>query len=172
MNTTPPPSQEVWRRTPAEAQGYIRALEARVAALEATIQRRMERLRQDSQHSSRSPSSDPLQATKPRSPHAPSGRKPGGQPGHEGQTRALVPVEDVDGVIPVKPAQCSRCQHRLICLACGEATRVALPQGVPTGEFGPRVQATVALCTGAYHLSKRTTQNVVVALVYWLLMNR
>jgi len=31
---------------------------------------------------------------------------------------------------------------------------------VPTGEFGPRVQAISALCTGAYHLSKRTTQCV------------
>ena len=31
--------------------------------------------------------------------------------------------------------------------------------GVPTGGFGPRVQAIVALCTGAYHLSKRTTQD-------------
>jgi len=32
--------------------------------------------------------------------------------------------------------------------------------GVPTGGFGPRVQAIAALCTGAYHLSKRTTQSV------------
>jgi transposase len=35
-----------------------------------------------------------------------------------------------------------------------------LPPGVPRGEFGPRVQAITALCTGAYHLSKRTTQSV------------
>jgi transposase len=31
---------------------------------------------------------------------------------------------------------------------------------VPRGGFGPRVQAIAALCTGAYHLSKRTTQRV------------
>jgi transposase len=31
---------------------------------------------------------------------------------------------------------------------------------VPTGGFGPRVQAITALCPGAYHLSKRTTQSV------------
>jgi transposase len=31
---------------------------------------------------------------------------------------------------------------------------------VPTGGFGPRVQAIAALCTGAYHLSKRATQSV------------
>jgi transposase len=29
---------------------------------------------------------------------------------------------------------------------------------MPMGGFGPRVQAITALCTGAYHLSKRTTQ--------------
>ena len=40
MHTTPPLSQEVWERTPAEAQTYIRALEARVVALEATVQQR------------------------------------------------------------------------------------------------------------------------------------
>ena len=101
-----------------------------------------------------------------------------------------MPVEEVDVVIPVKPERCHRCQHllrgedpqpqrhqvteippvkpvvteyqlhRLVCPACGEATRAALPAGVPTGGFGPRVQAITALCTGAYHLSKRTTQSV------------
>ena len=47
-----------------------------------------------------------------------------------------------------------------MCPACGATTRAALPVGVPTGGFGPRVQAIVALCTGAYRLSKRTTQEV------------
>lgn len=31
---------------------------------------------------------------------------------------------------------------------------------MPTGGVGPRVQATTALCTGAYHLSKRPTQEL------------
>jgi transposase len=100
----------------------------------------------------------------------------------------LVPVEEVEMIVPVKPERCRRCQqplqgedlqpqrrqvteipsvkpvvteyqlHQLVCPACGEATRAALPPGVPTGGFGPRLQATTALCTGAYHLSKRTTQ--------------
>ena len=50
--------------------------------------------------------------------------------------------------------------HRLVCARCGETTRAAVPLGVPSGGFGPRVQAIAALCTGAYHLSKRTTQSV------------
>jgi transposase len=113
MNTTPPLSQEVWERTPAEAQAYIRALEARGAALEATVQSLLERLRMDSRNSSQPPSRDPPATRRPRQRRTPSGRKPGGQPGHPGQTRALVPLEDVEAVLPVKPTHCARCQHPL-----------------------------------------------------------
>lgn len=166
------------------------ALESAVRHLEATVQQVTEQLRQDSRTSSRPPSSDPPQAIGKRPRRQPSGRRPGGQPGHEGQTRALLPVEEVDVIIPVKPTRCLRCQqplqgedlqpqrhqvtesppanpvvteyqlHRLVCPVCGELTRAELPPGVPPGEFGPRVQAIAALCTGAYHLSKRATQSV------------
>jgi len=37
-------------------------------------------------------------------------------------------------------------------------TRAPWPAGVPSGPYGPGIQAPVALCTGAYRLSKRTTQ--------------
>lgn len=194
MDTTSPLSQEVWDRTPAEAQAYIRALEARVAALEATMQSLLERLRLDSRNSSQPPSSDPPATRSPRQRRPPSSRKPGGQPGHPGQTRALVPLEDVEAVLPVKPTHCARCQHPLhgedgqpqrhqvtelppvrpvvteyqlhglVCPACGVITRAPLPGGVPPGGFGPRVHAIVALCTGAYHLSKRTPQDVMADL--------
>src|SRR4030095_1269324 len=115
-------------------------------------------------------------------------RRRGGQPGHLGQTRTLVPVDEVDEVVVLKPEQCSGCQaplsgddtsplrhkvseipppkpviteyqwHQLVCPACGATTRAPWPDGVPRRTYGPRVQATVALCTGAYRLSKRTTQ--------------
>ena len=193
MTTPPPFPPELWEQTPVAVQEYIRTLEARVAALEATVQRLLERLQQDSRTSSRPPSSDPPQRRSPRR-RTPSGRKPGGQPGHQGHTRVLVPLEDVATVLPIKPTHCSRCHlplhgedpqpyrhqvidlppvqpvvteyqvHRLACPACGSPTRAALPVGVPAGGFGPRVQAIVALCTGAYHLSKRTTQDVMADL--------
>ena len=51
-------------------------------------------------------------------------------------------------------------RHRLGCPACGEATRATVPAGVPTGGLGPRVHAIPAWCTGASHVSKRTTQPV------------
>jgi transposase len=201
MDPKPPLPPEIWERTPAEAQEYIRALEARVAVLEAMVQRLQaalqqvtERLQQDSRTSSRPPSSDPPQATGTRPRRDPSGRRPGGQPGHAGQARALLPVEAVDCVIPVKPERCSQCQHPLqgddpapqrhqvteippvkpsvteyqlhglVCPGCGAVTRAAMPTGVSSGGFGPRVQAITALCTGAYHLSKRATQHLLADL--------
>jgi transposase len=113
MNTTPPFIPELWEQTPLAVREYIRTLEARVAALEATVQQLLERLHQDSHNSSRPPSSDPPRAMPQRPRRGPSGRKRGGQPGHAGQSRALVPVEEVATVIPVKPQQCHRCQHPL-----------------------------------------------------------
>jgi transposase len=120
MDTKPSVPPEVWERTPVEAQEYIRVLEARVVMLEtmverlqATVQQLTERVQQDSRTSSRPPSSDPPSAIGKRPRREPSGRRPGGQRGHEGQTRALVPIEQVDVVIPVKSERCSRCQHLL-----------------------------------------------------------
>src|SRR5262249_40604130 len=140
-------------------------------------------------NSSRPPSTDPPQhQQRPR--HPPGKRRRGGQPSHPGHTRTLVPVDEVDEVVVLKPKQCSSCQaplsgddaspfrhqvieippikpviteyqwHQLACPVCGETTRAPWPAGVPSGTYGPRVQATVALCTGAYRLSKRTTQQV------------
>jgi transposase len=188
METPAALPRDIWERTPPEAQAYIGALEARVAALVAMVQALQEQLHQTSRNSSRPPSSDP---PLPQRPHRPrEQRRRGGQPGHPGSTRTLIPVEEVDEVVVIKPAQCMHCQaplsgddpqpwrhqvielppikpvvteyqwHQLACPACGETTRAPWPAGVPSGTYGPRVQATVALCTGAYRLSKRTTQQV------------
>src|SRR5438270_11902843 len=84
MNTSSPFPPELWEQTPRAVREYIRTLEARVAALEATVQQLLERLQQHSHNSSRPPSSDPPQALRPRPRHGPRGRKRGGQPGHQG----------------------------------------------------------------------------------------
>lgn len=93
MNTIPPFPPELWEHTPVAVQEYIRALEARVAALEATVQQLLERLQQDSHNSPRPPSSDPPHAMRQHPRRVPSGRKRGGQPGHPEQSRALIPIE-------------------------------------------------------------------------------
>ena len=188
-------SQDLWEQTPPAVRAYIGTLEARVTALEAIVQAvqehnraLQEQLNQTSRNSSRPPSSDPPSSPRPKRPRGK--RRRGGQLGHPGQTRTLIPVEDVDEVVPLKPDQCSGCHaplsgeapspfrhqvieippiqpvvteyqgHQLTCPACGETTRAPWPAGVPSGTYGPRVHATVALCTGSYRLSKRTTQQV------------
>ena len=188
METLAALPRDIWERTPPEAQAYIGTLEARVATLEDRVRTLREQLNQSSRNSSRPPSSDPPQSQRPTRPRGQ--RRRGGQPGHPGQTRTLVPVEDVDEVVVLKPKQCSDCHaplsgddptpfrhqvieippikpviteyqwHQLVCPECGETTRAPWPAGVPSGTYGPRVQATVALYTGAYRLSKRTTQHV------------
>jgi transposase len=66
MNTIPSFPLELWEQTPIAVQEYIRTLEVRVAELEATVQRLLERLQQDSHNSARPPSSDPPQALRQR----------------------------------------------------------------------------------------------------------
>jgi transposase len=55
--------------------------------------------------------------------------------------------------------------QRVRCPGCGEETRAALPDGVPTGAFGPHLQAAAALLTGRYHLSRRAVVGVLADLV-------
>jgi hypothetical protein len=62
---------DIWECTPPEAQAYIRALEGRVAALEATVQELREQGQQRSRTSSRPPSSDPPHAWGQRPQHGP-----------------------------------------------------------------------------------------------------
>jgi hypothetical protein len=90
MTETPVPlSPEVWVTVPSEAQALIVALQAEVRELRA-------RLGQDSSNSSRPPSSDPPQApAKAERQKPPTGRKRGGQPGHRGSFRVLLPSEGV-----------------------------------------------------------------------------
>jgi transposase len=84
------------------------ALRAQNAALHERIRELEARLGQNSSNSSQPPSSDPPQApSKRRAP--PSGRKRGGQPGHRGSFRGLLPVEQVDEVVRVVPAVCRHC---------------------------------------------------------------
>jgi transposase len=78
-------------------------LEARVAELER-------RLSRSSRNSSLPPSQDPPSAPpRPRRPG--SGRTPGGQPGHEGKHRRLLPPEQVDEIVEHWPERCQACAH-------------------------------------------------------------
>ena len=82
----------------------VHTLSARVHELEA-------QLRKDSHNSSKPPSSDGL-AKKPKSLRESSGRKPGGQAGHEGTTLKRVATPDVTVRHPL-PKHCNRCGANL-----------------------------------------------------------
>jgi transposase len=139
----------------------IAELEAIVAKLLARVTDLEEKLAASSRNSSRPPSSDPPTVT--REPKTPTGRKPGGQPGHKRHTRDLLPPDKVRSVIDCKPSRCAGCNHRLggedpephrhqvaelpkveplvdefrlhtlACEHCGCRTRGELPEGTPTG---------------------------------------
>ena len=77
-------------------------LEARVAELER-------RLNRSSRNSSLPPSQDPPSVPRPGGKK--SGRGRGGQPGHEGKHRRLLPAERVDEVVEHWPERCQSCAH-------------------------------------------------------------
>src|SRR4051794_8457949 len=99
MSAEPPIPEELWAKVPPDVQAAILAvvgrLERRIAALEA-------RLGRDSPNSSKPPSSAPI-GVKRRPPRRPSGRRRGGQPGHERHTRELVEPERLTGAVECRP---------------------------------------------------------------------
>jgi transposase len=86
----------------------VERLEGRVERLEEEIRD----LRRDSDNSSLPPSADP-RGGKRGGKRKRSERKPGGQPGHPGSGRKLLPIEQVDEVIEHLPERCRRCERSL-----------------------------------------------------------
>src|SRR6185369_17578437 len=99
---------DIWQGLEPAVQAVIVALAQQVAALTAEVRDLKARLGQNSSNSSRPPSSD-LPAVKRRPPTGPSGRRPGGQPGHVAHQRALLPLDRVDVVVDHWPARCAGC---------------------------------------------------------------
>lgn len=66
-------------------------------------------------------------------------------------------------VTELPPVRAHVTEHRLYqlrCPDCGTTTCAALPADVPSGAFGPRLQATVAVLSGRYRLSRREVAGV------------
>jgi transposase len=100
--------------TPAEEIAALKAenaaLHEQVQALAAQVQELQARLAKDSHNSSKPPSSDGL-GRKTKSLRRRSGKKPGGQLGHRGETLRLVATPDT--VVEHRPSVCARCQAPL-----------------------------------------------------------
>jgi transposase len=189
-----------WRDTPESVKRFIERLVARldelsqrVSALEIENQLLREQLARSSNNSSMPPSSDGPEVP-PRPSKEPSGRGRGGQKGHGGHARVLVPTEQCQTVVEYYPETCGGCGaalsgqdpapyrhqiveippieptieehrfHALTCSACGERTRAAWPEQVPHSGSGPRLVASVALLGAQYRLSVRLTQELLLAM--------
>jgi transposase len=100
----------------AELEAQVATLSAQVAALTRQVAELTEKLGQNSRNSHLPPSSDrPGSAGKAgRNPQRPkSGRPRGGQRGHRGTRRTLVPPEQVNEFIDLYPAECENCWKAL-----------------------------------------------------------
>ena len=94
----------------ADAQRQIADAEKQIAELERQPAGR----KKDSTNSSQPPWSDgPAAARRLKPARCRGRRKPGGQPGHPGRYREWEPLERVDQIIPVLPADCRHCGQPL-----------------------------------------------------------
>ena len=166
------PSYEDLATLVVEQAATIRRLETRVAELEVEVVELKRRLAANSRNSSRPSSSDGLsKPPAPKSLRRPSGRKQGGQDGHDGACLEL--VDDPDEVVVHRPACCAGCgagldgalvetvearqvfdlpavrlwvsEHQLQrcrCSGCGTVSAGSFPAGVGApAQYGPRVRA-------------------------------
>lgn len=174
-----------------EQKRLLEEMRATIERQTARIEELERQVNQNSRNSHKPPSSDgPGTFRRGQLPAREKGRKRGGQTGHEGHHRGLLPSEEVDERVEVRPSTCEHCGadlvgsdpaperqqkveippiqphvteyrlHALKCGCCGEVTRGRLPEGVPAGCFMPRLLAVIALLSGAYRLSKRQIQDL------------
>src|SRR5437016_5699386 len=112
-------SDEEWQGTPSSVKrflvdlmGRLSEVEQQVAALAEENRALKEQAGSNSQNSSKPPSSDPPNAPL-RQLRKPSGKKRGGQRGHQGHRRKLIAVEKCQKVEDCYPQKCGKCSNEL-----------------------------------------------------------
>jgi transposase len=165
-----------------QQQQQIEAQQKQIEAQQKEIAELKEQLNTNSKNSSKPPSSDRFK--KDAKKKKKSKRKQGGQPGHKGAFRALLPEAQVDhiekhyplkrcdcgsGIVPtenyrrhqvhelprVKAVVTEYQLHSGACFGCGAIHQAQLPVGVPRGMLGPIAMAKIGTLTGDYKMSKR-----------------
>ena len=105
------------RRALAERERQIAEQAKKLAEKEkqiADLEHQLARRQQNSTTTSKPPSSDGLAGQpRERGRRRKSRRKPGGQPGHPGHWRPLLPAERVNVIVDLIPDTCRHCQHTL-----------------------------------------------------------
>jgi transposase len=92
----------------AELTEEVAALRAIVTELRAQVEELKAKLTQNSSNSSRPPSSDAPADRDARRGKEPTGKRRGGQPGHKGSKRTLLPAEKVNRSQDCYPKRCRR----------------------------------------------------------------
>jgi transposase len=165
----------------ASGQAVVLELSEENRQLKLSVSQLQEQLRRNSHNSSQPPSQD-----KPEQKQANEGEPPerrqrrGGQVGHAGHKRELLPRELVDQVVVHRPVQCQQGSALLLgedaapcrfpvtewpvlkatvtehqvqtvtCLCCGAKNRGELPGEVAASQFGPNLVSLMALLMGCY----------------------
>jgi transposase len=202
MNMPPdlPLSPQDWEQTPLPVQAVVillwqanQALQQQVVTLQGEVAKLREQVHRNSHNSSKPPSSDPPQKRTYPKPE-PSGKKPGGQPGHAGRGRKFQPTEQVSRVVVSKPVLCRACgalllgedahpqrhqvselpriepeiveyqRHTLTCETCGAQNQAEWPTEMPAGSFGERLQATIGYLSGRFGISQRDIQEMLATM--------
>jgi transposase len=171
-----------WQQVPPSVQAFNLTLLRRIEALEA-------KLSENSQNSSRPPSSDsPYRKPRPQTKSAKRNKRRGARKGHKGARRVLLdPTERVD--LQPRPCSCG-CSDVLgaepyythqytelpeirpdvthfyfyqgRCARCGRVVKARLDQLPPAEQvgFGPRLTSLVGLLSGVVGVSRRDVQRV------------
>lgn len=84
-----------------------------IVQLNQTIQELKEQLNKNSKNSSKPPSSDGYKKPAPKSLRKPSGKKVGGQDGHQGTHLAVITAPDE--IVTHMPSACKGCRHYQMC---------------------------------------------------------
>jgi transposase len=175
----------------AERDARIAALEGQVVDLKKAVDQLTALVGRNSRNSFLPPSSDGPGARKGSS-REPGKRKRGGQPGHRGCSRTMLPESAVTHFIDLYPEVCESCWQPLPRKASAEPTRyqvmdiegsvvkvsefrrfcVLCPCGyrtsakaagiVPKSPFGPGLMAKVCVLTGVYNLSRREAASLLL----------
>lgn len=186
---------EDWGKTPTSVKKLVEGMaqqieqqEKKLAEVLTVQEQLLEKVNRTSENSSSPPSSDPPGFGK-KPPKQKSRNKRGGQPGHQGNSRELYPIEECKEVIDHHREECTNCGatltgedtnpyrhqiveippispiviehrlHQLTCSKCGTKTRAVLPEAVNKSGYGVRVVALVALLSGVYRNSQRMVQS-------------
>lgn len=189
-------SEADWAQTPESVKALVMSLLLRVEKLEREVERLSaenalltEQIKKNSQNSSKPPSEDKPKGFKAEGKD-PSGRKRGGQPGHEGYGFKFYAPEECEQILDYYPEYCEACGaalsgedpaphrvqqvelpvmkpvvvehrfHQLSCPCCEAVTRGWDEPVLNQSVYGERLSAVVGLLSGVGRQSHSQVQGI------------